>query len=285
MEIEGQEFRARALDPEQGKQQLESNARVGELDVVVSLFGVQDTGKPVGVRSPQIIDSGAFRSVIDDRSRSGRTTPYYLDHGHAHVKGFTDASLKLGKADKFREEDDGLVFRGLFNLQKQLARDMFSDIVFDPDNTPHSFRWDADEVYAGTDGVEHVKSFNDILEVSYVGRGAQMGTGVVPGTMSMRASMDDIKKWMREDTEFAGVVREVLGIKEAPPAAPEPVAARGWLDTLTEAEAKESLERELKSDTDARALLRSIIEKAEAPEEPDPVTRWMETLWNERATA
>lgn len=200
--------KCRVADIDAAKEMLRSGAKVGEATISAALFGVQDTGKPVGVDEKQVIDHGAFRSFIDGRDFNEFPVPYFLDHGHAHARGFTDRRLKIGKADTFREEPEELLFRGLYNLDKQVAREEFSDILFDPANSPHSFRWNEDKHYRAEDGLQHVTWIDDLGEVSSVGRGAQMGTGVRGGVMAR--SMDDLKKWIDEDPEFAKQAAELI---------------------------------------------------------------------------
>lgn len=184
------QFHGRIDNPVDALEQLDKGATVGEIEVVTAVFGVQDTGQPVGVKTRQVIDHGAFRTILDNRDFSSRPAPYYLDHGHAMVQPFVDQRLKLGKSDKYREEDSDFRFRGLVNLRKQVAREAFSDMLFDPANTPHSFRWGGHEkTYRGEDGIVHVSEFDDILEASLCGRAAQMATGVLEGTASMRAAI------------------------------------------------------------------------------------------------
>lgn len=202
------EFRARLVDPQAAQEQLDGGARVGEADVAVALFGIQDTGKPVGVAERQVIDSGAFGSWIRDNDFGVRPVPYLLDHGHAHFNGgFVDDRLRIGKADQFREEDPELLFRGLINLGKQIGREAFSDMVFDPANTPHSFRWGDDKTYRSTDGVQHVSWIDGCKEVSKVGMGAQMGTGVKEGTITARTEAQ-LREWIDDNPEAA---RNLLG--------------------------------------------------------------------------
>jgi hypothetical protein len=203
------EFQGRMLDATKAREQLEGGAKVGEADFELALFDVPDTGKPVGVSSRQVIDRGAFRGLIEERDFSSKPVPYYLDHGHAPVFGFVDQRLKLGKTDSYREEDTALVMRGLFNLEKQIAREAFSDVVFDPGNTPHSYRWTLDDTYRGGDGFDHVRTVQDIVESSLCGRGAQMGTGVRPDTITMRSEAE-LKAWVSEHPETARTVLEFL---------------------------------------------------------------------------
>lgn len=186
------EFKARVADPKSAAEQLDAGAKTAEVEVMVAAFDVPDTGQPHGVSARQVIDRGAFRSVIEARNFEDSPAPYYLDHGHAHATGFVDTRLKIGKADKFREEQSGLLFRGLMNLRKEVARDALADMIFDPVNTPHSFRWPAfggDHTYRGADGFDHVDNFSDIEEVSYCGRGAQMATGILASSISVRAAI------------------------------------------------------------------------------------------------
>lgn len=204
------EFHGRMLtDPVKAREQLTDGNGTGEADFEVALFGVLDTGKPVGVQNRQVIDRGSFRGIIEGRDFEKVPAPYYLDHGHAPVYGFVDQRLKLGKADHFREEETALVFRGLFNLEKQIARETFSDTLFDPTNTPHSFRWKDEHTYRGDDGFEHVDRFEELIEVSHCGRAAQMGTGVRPDSISAR-TVEDLQRLVGDDPAFARFLTGLL---------------------------------------------------------------------------
>lgn len=207
--MDPEQFRGRMLSPDKAREQLEGDAKVGEADFELALFDVLDTGKPVGVASRQVIDHGAFRGIIESTDFSKNPVPYYLDHGHAPVFGFVDQRLKIGKTDNYREEESALVMRGLFNLQKQVAREAFSDVVFDPDNTPHSYRWGQDSTYRDEYGLEHVRSVDEIKESSLCGRGAQMGTGVRPNTITMRSEAE-LKAWIADNPSTARTVLEFL---------------------------------------------------------------------------
>lgn len=184
------EFHGRIADPKAALDQLDNGATVGEVEVIVAAFGILDTNKPHGVHARQVIDKGAFRSFLEKRNTELYPVPYFVDHGHAMTTGFFDSRLKIGKSDQYREEESALRFRGLINLRTELARDTFSMMLFDPQNTPHSFSWGQEHSYRGEDGFDHVDDFDEIREVSYCGRAAQMTTGVLPSTMSMRAADD-----------------------------------------------------------------------------------------------
>lgn len=384
-------FKGRIADPATALEQLDSGAKVGEIDVEVAVYGVPDTGRPYGVSARQVIDHGAFDPAI--RELRSRALPYFVDHGHVQVKGFVDSQLKIGKADKLREEADALVFRGLVNLRTQLGKETFSQMLFDPENSPHSFRWNDEVTVRGEDGFDHVTAFDQLIEMSSVGRGAQMATGVRPETASMRsamtphstetydgtwdgpaqvaklpndasvatmrsmfawsdpsgdastkadykfahhtvndagdvdganitacrtvianlngarsaphipaqdrrgvyahvaqhlkdagenvpelrASLEEITGWLG-DADFAAALREMIG--ETPVPTPEPSKARSWLDELVADEMRKGVIAELRTDADARALLRAALEDSEAP---SPVFTHYDKLWASRA--
>jgi HK97 family phage prohead protease len=171
-----QAFRARVLDP--AKMRVSEDGTKGEADILVAVFDIPDTAPAVGNEQRQVIDRGAFRSIIEDGTLAKRQ--FFLDHANAHITGYIDSRLKLGYSDNFRETDQGLVFTGHYNLDTQVGSEAFSNLRFDPDGTEFSFAWPADEtIEDGEDGFQHVTKFTDVREVSQVGEGAQAATGAL----------------------------------------------------------------------------------------------------------
>lgn len=165
---------------------LENGAREGIAPLRVAVYGIPDTRVPAGLAHRQVIDPGAFRTVIARFGTSNKTVPYLTDHGNAHMTGFISLDKKVGYADNFRETPDGMDFDAHYNLMTTKGREAFADLLFDPDGIEVSFRSPPDEVtYMGNDGYEHVREFTDLIEVSQVARGAQALTGLV-GTVSAR---------------------------------------------------------------------------------------------------
>lgn len=170
-------------------------ATVGKAEIVLAAYGIPDTNKPVGVAERQVIDYGAFRSFAQSRDFGVQSVPHYLDHGGAiQNKGYPDSRLKLGRSVSFRESDapehSGLISETLYNLRKEVSRDAYSDLLFDPLGEQFSFRWDHDETYRGSDSFEHVSKINEVLETSQVGAlGAQAATGVIEDSLAYRMAM------------------------------------------------------------------------------------------------
>lgn len=167
-------FRAEvASDVDRMASALDGQAPTGEVEILVATFDEPDRSIPVGLTERQVIDRGAFRSWIGRGEYRARPVPIFADHGEAYRDGVARATLKVGKADDFREADDGLVVRGSYNLHKQIGRDMYSDLIHDPSGVEFSFRWPPTEkTFRGEDGYEHVTEFERVDEVSQVGRGA-----------------------------------------------------------------------------------------------------------------
>lgn len=177
-----------------------SNATVGEMQLKLAAYGVQDTHQPVGVPK-QVIDYGAFRSFIEGGDFESRPIPHYLDHGDAEIrKGKPTSALKIGKAVGYEEREDGLVSETHYNLRKQVARDAMSDILFNPEGETFSFRWMDEKETVGSDRLRHVSWIDGIQEQSQVGSlGAQRETGVLTETIHMRSALG---------THHTGVVDE-----------------------------------------------------------------------------
>jgi hypothetical protein len=182
----------RLLDPMRAQQQLLEGASVGEADVLVARYGVPDTGVPHGLDAQRVIDSGAFDDIIADYpARSEKQPiPFFLDHGWAHIHPpFVESAMKLGKVGAMRSEEAGLVGAMQWNLTKPFARDAFSDAVFDPYGTKFSYRWNEEETYRGTDGLDHERRVGRIVEVSQLSlSAAQQDTWVFPESVKMRTA-------------------------------------------------------------------------------------------------
>lgn len=180
-------FRTFVTDPDRMRAALENNEPVGAVELLVATFGKPDAHIPVGLAARQVIDEGAFRTWIAGSNFQQDTVPIFLDHGHAfETRGIALASWKLGKATSFRESGEGLVVGGDYNLEKQVSREAFSDLVHDPTGAEFSFRWPPTEVtYRGADGYDHVSEFERVDEVSQVGLGAGAGSHVI----SLRAAI------------------------------------------------------------------------------------------------
>lgn len=161
----------------------------GEADILLAVFGVQDTGVPHGLKARQVIDQGAFQDIIGSGHLAKR--PFYMDHGDATFTGYIDSTKLIGRADGWKEDGPaGLVFTGNYNLKVPNGEIAWEQVTFDPSIPEFSFRWPADEVVETMQGVEHVKAFSDVQEASQVGMGAQHATGV----LTMRAAQELVDK-------------------------------------------------------------------------------------------
>jgi len=291
------DFTGQVLDPVRAQEQAEG-ATMGEADVLISVYGIPDTGRPHGVKRKQVIDPGAFDDFMRTRDFEKNTVPFYLDHGWAHVTGHADSQLKLGFVPGFRSGDEGLVGAMRWNLGTQVGREAFSNAMFDPLGTKFSFRWTEDETYRASDGQEHVRRIPDIVEVSQLGiDGAQQGTYVYSDSIRMRTAQR-VKELIEEDPEFSYLrelfekmrqvevaeppaeVAEPPDESEEPPPEPpeEPAAESETLAAILTARVAE-LPAVLRSDVELRDAIRRAIEESERP---DPVTEWYRDLWTSR---
>lgn len=192
-------FHARVLDVDRARSTFD-NAKVGEADVLVSVFDIEDTYPAIGNDDVQIIDRGAFAEFV----AANPTRKFFLNHGDFVNLGYTDVRLQIGKAVNFRETDQGLVFHGMWNLEVQAARESFSNILFGPELAEFSFRNPiSSETHArGADGRDHVQAIREVSEVSHVGYGAQSETRVLAETLAARAKEDpNAREWLVEMVE------------------------------------------------------------------------------------
>lgn len=184
-------LQARLLDIDAAQRALDEGAKVGESDVQLAAFSIPDTYPAMGNTKRQVIDHGAFSDMIQTRDMSTDPIPMFLDHGAYMVLGYTDSLLKIGRTADYREEKTALVMRGFWNLEKQVAREAYSDLLFDPYGTQFSFRnYIADEELTdGDDGFEHVTAIRNIVEATQCPFGAQKQTGPILGTAVARAAL------------------------------------------------------------------------------------------------
>lgn len=165
-------FRARVLtDLPVLRQQIDQQEPVGEAEILVAVFGIPDTHVAVGNTKRQIIDRGSFAPWI---ASSPFPSKFYRDHGGAIPTGIYKSAEMIGSVRSAGEMDEGLVIRSAYNLRKQVGRDMFSDLLHEPDLVDFSFASDPmrEKVVERDDGFEHVVEIWP-TEFSQVGEAAQ----------------------------------------------------------------------------------------------------------------
>jgi hypothetical protein len=170
-------FRGRVLgDPGAMRQALESGAAEGVAEILVAVFAKPDTHPAVGNLRVQTIDQGAFRAYLE----SGPfPEPFFLDHGEAYRDGIHRSTHLAGSVHEGRETDEGLVIVTRYNLQKQIGRDAFSDLIHEPGVVQFSFGSDGErEEVAVRSGQEHVTEMWPV-EYSQVAFGAQEDVKVI----------------------------------------------------------------------------------------------------------
>jgi hypothetical protein len=175
-------FQGRVL----GLRESEDGAR-GEADILLAVFDVPDTEVAVGNEAVQVIDPGAFRTIIESGKLGSR--PFGLDHFDAHIYGYSDSRKTIGKLENWEEVEEfrvegrdeslsGLQVTAHYNLRTDVGRFAWEVLNFMPELVQYSFRWPADEkIEEGEDGMEHVTEFSDVIEGSQVVFGAQALTG------------------------------------------------------------------------------------------------------------
>lgn len=182
-------FKVRAKgDLEKMRQELRDGTATGEVEIIVAVFGIQDTNVAFGNTRKQTIDKGAFRTWIDDLNFEEDPPLGFIDHGDATITGQHSARLMIGYASEGKELDEGLWLRTHYNLEKTVAREAYSDLLHNPAGVQFSFGWDPSlEKTEVRDGVEHVTQLF-LTEWSQVAFGAQRKAGAV--AMRAKAKSD-----------------------------------------------------------------------------------------------
>lgn len=293
-------FGQQLVDPDAARAELESGKKVGTADVLVAVYDIPDTHVAIGNTEKQVIDRGAFDAF------AGRSTdavrPFFLDHGE-FMGGYSKSALMIGKGTNFRSSSDGLVIGAEWNLEKQAAREAFSDLLFAPEVWQFSFRNRvSDEVHARRDGQDHVTEFKDFAEFSQVVWGAQGETGVLAETIAARMGDPLFREYVAQQVEIAlrGEGEPPVEPVEPPadppadppvppvepPAEPLPAAAVPGLissenvsktfEAATLLANRGALALELRDDPESREALKGILEEAVRP---DAVTDFFDQVW------
>lgn len=122
------------------RQALDDQAPVGEADILVAVFNVEDTEIPFGATRRQTIERGAFRPWLATDPFPMR---YLIDHGDAIMnRGVARLTHQIGKVDGGEEQEEGLLIRTRYNLSVQAAREAYSWLAFDAELA--QFSWGSD---------------------------------------------------------------------------------------------------------------------------------------------
>lgn len=221
-----------------------SDAAKGEVEIMFAMYGVPDTEIAIGNTTKETIETGAFAAVIARNDYSKKALPIFADHGEATglCSGGHKATLKIGKGFELREIEEGAIVEGAYNLQKEISRDLFSDLQFDPEGAQFSFAVPQEGTVKreDEDGSVHVLQFGDLYEVSQVGFGAQESAHLVSA---------------RSDEEIDAMVKEAL---EDPDYLLKALGTQGFKESLAIA-----LLRDRKLAADVRAAAQSALEPDE----------------------
>lgn len=163
-------FRAKVRDAEQLRQTGLEDA-TGDVELVVAIFDIPDTHPAQGNTRPQVIDRGAFDDWLSGHDFDNDPPLGFVDHGGAIETGGYSTGKLIGFASAAKATDEGLLLRCHYNLDKQVAREAFSDLLHNPKGVQFSFAW-SDDTTELRDGVEHVTKI-DLLEWSQVAIAAQ----------------------------------------------------------------------------------------------------------------
>lgn len=131
----------------------------GICEFLASIFATVDDGL-------DLVEPSAFREVI----ATGRMPKFVPNHDWSTEK-------KLGKVLSWSEVPRGLLIKAQFNLEKQIARDVYSDFKFAPEQEEFSFSFDiAENGFTIVDGVRHITNIKTVYDVGPVGIGMNRQT-------------------------------------------------------------------------------------------------------------
>lgn len=122
---------------------------------------------------------------------------------------------KLGKVLGATETNEGLLVEVKFNLAKQIARDVFSDLMFDPEGAEFSFGYNIPQDGAFyKDGVRYLKEV-DLFEVSPVLIGANGQTRLV-GVKSteVEEKVEEVVEEQVETPDYSDLRSELAQLQE-----------------------------------------------------------------------
>ena len=141
-----------------------SDPEKGTAVFIASVFG---RGPEDADSDGDVVLKGAFADTLERRRPK-----FVLDHEWS-------VANKLGKVLSARETDEGLEVEAQFNLEKQVARETYSDMLLDPEGMEFSFGFSVPSGGATyKDGVRYLKKV-DLYEVSAVLLGANERTRLV----------------------------------------------------------------------------------------------------------
>lgn len=136
----------------------------GEATFLASVFGNVDHSK-------DRVFKGAFSKSIESRVASGRMPAFIADHDWSVAK-------RLGRVVNIRETDEGLEVQVKFNLDKQVARDAYSDFKFAPFDQEFSFGYSVKSFKPNEFGGRDLMEM-ELFEVSHVLIGDNPATRVL----------------------------------------------------------------------------------------------------------
>lgn len=167
----------------------------GQAEFLVSVFGNVD-------RTKDIVEPGSFAGVIARQARKPKFVP---NHDW-------DVTKKLGYVTDWKETAEGLLITAQFNLDKQVARDVYSDFKQAPQDQEFSFSFDiAENGSSVKEGVRHITEFKEVFDVGPVGIGANAST-VLVGVKSWEAMLEgiiaDAKAGRRDSATTLKILKE-----------------------------------------------------------------------------
>jgi HK97 family phage prohead protease len=172
----------------------------GIVTFIVSVFDVEDSGGDV-------VMPGFFAKAIAEQPRLPKYAP---DHDWG-------VTVRLGKVLEWKEVDEGLEVTAQHNLEKQVSKDVFSDLLFDPDGQEFSFSYDLEpDGFERREGKRFLlpNGAKEVLDVGPVGIAMNRETRLVGAKawVDLAGSVEEMQDAIRESvrawavTEFAGRV-------------------------------------------------------------------------------
>lgn len=220
--------------------------QLGLATFIVSVFNNEDYGKDV-------VMPGAFKSAIANQKRLPKFAP---NHDLSVEK-------KLGKVLAWREVGEGLEIDAQFNLQKQIAKEVFSDFVFDPSGQEFSFSYDIAEGGSKTEkGVRYLSNISEVMDVGPVGLGMNPRTHLVAAkegrvfSIKNETGLRQIGDHFDQGRELVNGLLAAIGERDAPP------------DEAPEGKTDEPIEAKVEDpDAEFKAAFQALWAKEGAPNE------------------
>ena len=198
---------------------LKADDALGIVEAIVSVTGNKDL-------QDDVIDPGAWGPAIEHARSTGRMPKITMDHrwSASNAIGKTLEMKELMPSDPLLPDNlksagyGGLWVKGQFNLDKQAAREAFSDLKFDPDGSEFSVGFDVATDEKGQkcegpeDGANHIKAIKPLYEWSKVFMGANELTAPLSAKSTVPTEMTEAWYEALPDEEKLHLAYETFGV-------------------------------------------------------------------------